>query len=209
MSNPFLFIYYLRQLKRGDLPTPICTEPVQFAHTGSLTGQGSLWTGATELQAFSPSRARAARYWMDGPDGAVPPSAREVTESLRLGDASLKVNPGSFLLMEQSMPFGMFAVVFKNAGVRAFGVYTDHFDAFVLTNVSDYDSLVESTRRPGKATDRSWIYRFKDYDEGAFTLNTRRLCSRWASWKSSSLSQPHERFTVLESRLFANSPEAE
>lgn len=180
---------------------------MEFSHTGSLTGQGFLHTDAAEHRAFSPSRARSARYWTFGPDGTAAPSASDVIETLRLGEAKVPLDPGATLLIEQSAPFGMFTVAFRNSGLRVFGVYSEHQDVLVLTDVDNYDVVLESTKRSGRAADKSWVYRFRNYESGSFVLNTRRLCSRWASWKNSSLPTSAERFAVLESRLFSTSTE--
>jgi hypothetical protein len=106
----------------------------------------------------------------------------------------------SLQIGERVRPFGAVNVQYDQMDVSLLGFYTAEADILVATNIADYDLRVEELADRKNQT-LPWVYRFRKTDKASFSLNSRRICSRWASWRANALPEASRRFQVLESKL--------
>lgn len=109
------------------------------------------------------------------------------------------LTPG-LLYIEHQTPFSMHRVLTKDAMLYAHGLWTNQHEVLVLTNVENYDLLVQLAQPRNL-----WLHRMRPEANANVTVNTQRMCSRWARWvrDSTVLAHSSERFSSLETALFS------
>lgn len=116
------------------------------------------------------------------------------------------LSPG-LVYVEHKVPFGLHRILTNNALLYAYGLWTPQHEVLVFTNAENYDVLIQaSTQQPGHKT--PWLYRMRPSANANVTVNTQRVCSRWARWvrESTVLAHSSERFSLLEASLFPQYP---
>lgn len=197
----FALVLALRRTRPVDFPRPGGSVAHVLVHrlsaTGSGAGSGFIHAESEPSTSYMPTKGiKLNSFW----GGAVPSGRAEATrpaEALTLltsADPAL-APPLSWVLVEQSAPFGRIALLSNAVPLTVVGVYGSGHDSLVVTDSEDYLEDVEASLRQQQIDFWTAPY-LCPTPSFALTVNTDRAVSRWAQWASQSY-DPAQRFSIF------------
>lgn len=209
MTDNAFYLYVVLSAKVDFDPRDLGVHRAPFsvlpcAHLGVGAGTCYAVTASPTAKFLMPQKGRAMQVWtsMEGID---PLMLRKTIAHLAQDQTAYPPEseslPPGLIYLEQSAPFGMHRLLTRSSNLYGFGVWSQHHEILVLTNVENYDLMLQ-TAQPRDL----WIYRMRSTLQANIAVNTSRVCSRWARWvrESAILSHSSVRFAALESSLFSH-----
>lgn len=207
MREGSFFLYVVLSAKTEFSPVDLLVHrpPIHLHTCGhAAIGAGTSYVIASHVPSsfMLPQKGRTLNVWsnMEGADDAAFRSSivKMTQEQADVPEEAALLPPG-LLFVEHKQPFGLHRVVTRDSALYGFGLWTDQHEVLVLTNVENYDTVLQFAQPRDL-----WIYRMRPTMQANVTVNTARVCSRWARWvrNSAVLSHSSVRFAALEATLF-------